>query len=74
MSGLITLACGHIYSSATWKEGSSCFYCHALKNNTCAIGGEEYKHLRGMRMTKDGKRYMVRSAKQTNRLAPQELL
>ena len=64
MSDLITLACGHIYSRATWKEDSTCFYCEAIKNNTCSVNGITIKKIRGYCLQKDGKAYRMKTLKQ----------
>ena len=61
-SGMITLYCGHVYASASWKQDSSCFYCESIKNNICSAICQQQRNHRGFQSTKNGK-YMIKPLK-----------
>ncbi len=62
MSNLKILSCGHIYSAATWKDDSVCWFCDLLQNGKTQA--KETKVIRGYRLCKDGKTYIARTLKQ----------
>ena len=61
-SGMITLSCGHVYSRASWKQDSSCFYCDSIKKNLCSAICQQQRNHRGFQATKNGK-YMIKPLK-----------
>jgi hypothetical protein len=56
---MITLSCGHVYASASWKQDSSCFYCENINNNTCSYTCQQQRNHRGFQSTKTG-RYVIK--------------
>jgi hypothetical protein len=59
---MIMLACGCNYSKSTWKEGSVCWYCLGIENETKPRNCWDWKAYRGFRQYGDG-RLRVRSHK-----------